>query len=308
MKFLENAKTKLVSVGGRAGLKIQKYSPEILLGVGIISFAGTVVMACRATLKAQEVLEEHSNAMDMIEEAIEVAADPEEYSEEDAKKDKMTTYCKTAVKLAKLYAPAVALGALSLTSILVSRNILNKRYLAVTAAYNGLSEVFNTYRNRVRDELGDQMDRHFRYGSEIQKVDTEYTDENGKTKKKKEEVENIDPEKRCPDDTSVFFDESNPNWDRNPEFCRAFLNAQCAMANNILQARGHIFLNEVYDMLGFPHTQVGSVIGWVKGLGDDYIDFGLYNPENEEARRFVNGKSNAILLQFNHDGVIWNKI
>lgn len=308
MKFLENAKTKLVAVSGRAGLKIQKYSPEILLGVGIVSFAGTVVMACRATLKAQEVLEEHNDAMDMIEEAIEVAADPEEYSEEDVKKDKMTTYCKTAVKLAKLYAPAVALGALSLTSILASRNILNKRYLAVTAAYNGLSEVFNTYRKRVRDELGDQMDRHFRYGSEIQKVDTEYTDENGKTKKKKEEVENVDPEKRCPDDTSVFFDEGNPNWDRNPEFCRAFLNAQCSIANNILQARGHIFLNEVYDMLGFPHTQIGSVIGWVKGLGDDYIDFGLYNPENEEARRFVNGKSNAILLQFNHDGVIWNKI
>lgn len=59
----------------------------------------------------------------------------EQYSSEDAKKDLTIVYAQTGVKFAKLYGPSVVLGALSITSILASNNILRKRNVALGAAY-----------------------------------------------------------------------------------------------------------------------------------------------------------------------------
>ena len=110
------------------------------------------------------------------------------------------------------------------------------------------------------------------------------------------------------DDSCRFFDSSNPNWDKNPTFSMMWLRGQQNILNDILHTRGHVFLNEVYDALGFPHTPQGAVLGWIDGEGDNCIDFGLYDPNKENVRRFVNGVDNVIMLEFNHDGVIWDKI
>lgn len=307
MKFdIAKIKTGLSTKAGRAKLTLDKHSPEILLGVGILTFVGTVVLACRGTLKAKEVLEQHEENMKDIHDAAEV--DSEYALSDDIKADKMKAYCKVSIGLAKEYAPAVALGAVSIACLLTSRNILNKRYLAAVSAYNGLSEVFRAYRKRVVDEYGKELDQHFRYGTTYDTLKVTESGEDGKVTEKELDVSNTDKSKMVPSDESVFFDESNPNWDPNPAFSMMFLKAQQAMATNILQSVGHIFLNEVYGMLGFPHTQNGAIVGWVKGLGDDYVDFGLYDQANETTRRFVNGMENIILLQFNHDGIIWDKI
>ena len=290
---------------------VNKKSPEILFVGGLITFAGTVILACNATLKAEEVIERHDQRMRDIEDAMCLSKEePEayEYNEELYRRDKTIAYAKSAVEFCKLYAPSVALAALSITCFTTSRNIMQKRYLGVVAAYNAVSEAFKTYRKRVVDEVGEQMDRHYRYGTEIQEIPVKITDENGKTKTVKEKVENVDSSSKLPDDTSRFFDESNPEWDKNVNYNLSFLSAQQNIANDILHTRGHIFLNEVYDMLGFDHTSEGAVVGWIEGAGDNCVVFGIYDPENEGARRFVNGKSNAILLEFNHDGVIWDKI
>lgn len=300
---------KLTSFINKSGIKIQKYSPEILLGAGIIGFVGTVVLACKATLSAEEILEHHEKKMNEIEEATEIAKENQEeyeYDETIQKQDKMLVYIKTAGKFTKAYAPSMALGILSLACILSSRNILQKRYLGAVAAYNAVSGVFETYRNRVIGELGEDMDHHFRFGTDLEEREKIVVDENGKKHKEKEVVETIDSKNMIPSDTARFFDSDNPNWVENPDFSMMFLRGQQNYLNDLFQVKGHLFLNEVYDALGFPETQAGCILGWVKGLGDDYIDFGLYNPEN--ARRFVNGHENCVLLDFNHDGVIWDKI
>ena len=110
------------------------------------------------------------------------------------------------------------------------------------------------------------------------------------------------------DDSCRFFDSSNPNWDKNPTFSMMWLRGQQNILNDILHTRGHVFLNEVYDALGFPHTPQGAVLGWIDGEGDNCIDFGLYDQNKENVRRFVNGVDNVIMLEFNHDGVIWDRI
>lgn len=309
--WLSKVSTSAARFAGKAEFTIKKNSPEILLGAGIVGFVGTVVLACRATCRADEVLEFHRKKIKDIEDAKEIAdADPEgemSYDIEIYRQDKAIRYLKTTGNLAKLYAPTVAVGALSLACILTSRNIMQKRYLGVVAAYNGLSAAFEEYRKRVRDEYGEGLDKHFRYGTTYEELPV--YDENGKKTKEKEQVEKTETGMVMPtDDSCRFFDSSNPNWDKNPTFSMMWLRGQQNILNDILHTRGHVFLNEVYDALGFPHTPQGAVLGWIDGEGDNCIDFGLYDQNKENVRRFVNGVDNVIMLEFNHDGVIWDKI
>ena len=309
--WLSKVSTSAARFAGKAEFTIKKNSPEILLGAGIVGFVGTVVLACRATCRADEVLEFHRRKIKDINDAKEIAdADPEgemSYDIEIYRQDKAIRYLKTTGSLAKLYAPTVAVGALSLACILTSRNIMQKRYLGVVAAYNGLSAAFEEYRKRVRDEYGEGLDKHFRYGTTYEELPV--YDENGKKTKEKEQVENTETGMVMQtDDSCRFFDSSNPNWDKNPAFSMMWLRGQQNILNDILHTRGHVFLNEVYDALGFPHTPQGAVLGWIDGEGDNCIDFGLYDQNKESVRRFVNGVDNVIMLEFNHDGVIWDKI
>lgn len=309
--WLSKVSTSAAKFAGKAEFTIKKNSPEILLGAGIVGFVGTIVLACRATCRADEVLEFHRRKIKDINDAKEIAdADPEgemSYDIEIYRQDKAVRYLKTTGSLAKLYAPTIAVGTLSLACILTSRNIMQKRYLGVVAAYNGLSAAFEEYRKRVRDEYGDDLDKHFRYGTTYDELPV--YDENGKKTKEKERVEKTETGMVIPNDDSCrFFDSSNPNWDKNPTFSMMWLRGQQNILNDILHTRGHVFLNEVYDALGFPHTPQGAVLGWIDGEGDNCIDFGLYDPNKESVRRFVNGVDNVIMLEFNHDGVIWDKI
>lgn len=309
--WLSKVSTSAVKFAGKAEFTIKKNSPEILLGAGIVGFVGTIVLACRATCRADEVLEFHRRKIKDINDAKEIAdADPEgemSYDIEIYRQDKAVRYLKTTGSLAKLYAPTIAVGTLSLACILTSRNIMQKRYLGVVAAYNGISAAFEEYRKRVRDEYGDDLDKHFRYGTTYDELPV--YDENGKKTKEKEQVEKTETGMVMQtDDSCRFFDSSNPNWDKNPTFSMMWLRGQQNILNDILHTRGHVFLNEVYDALGFPHTPQGAVLGWIDGEGDNCIDFGLYDPNKENVRRFVNGVDNVIMLEFNHDGVIWDKI
>lgn len=298
---------------GKTELMIKKNSPEILLGIGIVSFVGTVVTACKATLRADEVLEFHKKKMNDIHEAKEIADQNPEgelaYDDNLYRQDIGFQYLRTTGNMVKLYVPTIALGGLSLACILASMNIMQKRYLGVVAAYNGVSAAFEQYRKRVRDEYGEGLDKHFRYGTTYDTLTEIGTDENGKKTKTKVDTENTNTDLIVPnDDTCRFFDSSNPNWDKNPQFSMMFLRGRQNYLNDILHTRGHVFLNEVYDALGFPHTPQGAVLGWIDGEGDDCIDFGLYDPNKETVRRFVNGVDNVIMLEFNHDGIIWNRI
>lgn len=309
--WLSKVGTSAAKFAGKAEFTIKKKSPEILLGFGIVGFVGTIALACRATCRADEVLEFHRRKIKDINDAKEIAdADPEgemSYDIEIYRQDKAIRYLKTTGSLVKLYASTITVGTLSLACILTSRNIMQKRYLGVVAAYNGLSAAFEEYRKRVRDEYGEGLDKHFRYGTTYDELPV--YDENGKKTKEKEQVEKTETGMVMQsDDSCRFFDSSNPNWDKNPTFSMMWLRGQQNILNDILHTRGHVFLNEVYDALGFPHTPQGAVLGWIDGEGDNCIDFGLYDPNKEDVRRFVNGVDNVIMLEFNHDGVIWDKI
>lgn len=131
----------------RMAFKLQKHSPEILVVAGVIGAVASAVMACKATTKLGDILDDSRDKIDSIHDVIE---NPDkvngEYTQEDGNKDLAIVYTQTALKVAKVYAPAVILGGLSITAILTSNNILRKRNIALAAAYTAVDKSFKEYR------------------------------------------------------------------------------------------------------------------------------------------------------------------
>ena len=256
----------------KVGFGLQKKSPEILVGIGIVGAVASAVLACKATTKAGAIVEESKNSLADIREANEngVTKAGESYSAEDRRKDLAIAYVQTGVKFAKLYAPAVMIGAVSIASILASHNIMKKRNVALAAAYAAVDKSFKDYRDRVIERFGDQVEKELRYNIKAQEIEETVTDDKGKEKKVKQNVNVADE-----------------NWDGSD-----------------------LFLNEVYDMLGFKRTKAGAVVGWIyddkKPYGDNFVDFGMteirrHDADSDEYKR-------AFILDFNVVGDITSKI
>ena len=290
--------------------KLKKHSPEILVVAGVTGTVVSAVMACKATTKLNDILENSKHEIDQIHYAAEHPEDlSEEYTVEDSKKDLAIVYTQTGIKLLRLYAPAIILGGLSIASIFASNNILRKRNVALAAAYATVDKNFKTYRGRLIERFGEKLDRELKYNIKAKEVEEIVVDEDGKEKTVKKTIEVADPNEYS--EFARFFDEGCAGWDKDPEFNLMFLRQQQNNANEILHSRGYLFLNEVYEMLGIPKTKAGQIVGWAydekDGAGDNFVDFGIYDINRERARAFVNGYERSILLDFNVDGNILDK-
>lgn len=311
---MKNQITKTIN---NMGLQVKKHSPEILMVAGIVGTVTSAVLACKATLKVNDILEEKKETVENIHKCLE---DKDiEYTEEDSKKDLTILYSQTGVKLVKLYAPSILLGGLSIASIVMGQNILKKRNIAIMAAYTAVDTGFKRYRKNVVDRFGEQVDKELRYSIKAKEVEKTIKDEKGKEKKVKEIEYTIDGNPlRNVSEYAKFFDEwTSTEHHKDSEYNLMFLRRQQDYANEVLKAKGHLFLNDVYEMLGIPKTKAGQVVGWIydeeNPNGDNYVDFGIYEMTgveryDERKRAFVNGYERNILLDFNVDGVIYDMI
>ena len=305
---MKNKTEIMKSVNGvtsKAVMKLKKHSPEILVVAGIAGTVVSAVLACKATTKVAEILDETKGTLDTIHDGMETGAiNGQEYTTEDGKKDTVVVYAQTGMKLAKLYGPAIILGTLSITSILASNNILRKRNVALGAAYAAIDKSFKEYRGRVIERFGEQVDTELKYGIKAKKFEEiEVDPETGKEKKVKKTVMVVDPNLQS--DYAVYFDSKSRNYETNPDYNRMFLKAQQAFANDKLQTRGHLFLNEVLDDLDLPRTPAGQIVGWTKDGPDGYVNFRIVEVERETE----DGRHEpALLLDFNVEGNIWEKM
>ena len=308
---------KLSRSFGKTGLKIKKHSPEILIVAGVVGTVTSAVMACKATTKVSAILDQAKEDIDGIHRVLETPALQEkyvtkygeEYTEEASKKDLTVIYAQTGIKFVKLYAPSVILCALSLTAIITSNNILRKRNVALAAAYATVDKSFKEYRGRVIERFGKDLDRELKYNIKAKEIEETVVNEDGTETVVKKTVNVIDP--NTIDDTARIWYEGNPGWSKDPEFNLMYLKRQQAYASDRLRLQGYLFLNDVYDMLGFPKTAAGQQIGWIydekNPIGDNFVDFGLYDRRDNSKIAFVNGDERSILLEFNHDGNILDK-
>lgn len=290
----------------KAGFALKKSSPEILVAVGVIGTVASAVMACKATMKIDDILEESKDKLDKIHTCADDPEMEEQYSEEDAKKDTVLVYAHTGLKLAKLYGPALGLGIVSIGSILASNHILRKRNAALAAAYAVANRTLKDYRERVIERFGEEVDRQLRYNIKAEEIEETIMDDKGKEKKVKKKIDIADPNASG---YMKYFTRSNPNWEDDTDYVEMFLRSQQNYANDKLRAVGHLTLNEVYNMLDMQDTKAGMVVGWMYDLdhptGDNYVEFDVkkvYLP-NERG-----DYEEAYAIDFNVDGNIYDKM
>ena len=306
-------KFEIKNVLNKVKFNVVKHSPEILMGIGIAGVVTSTVLACRSTLKVQEILDYKEKNMNNIKEVLDEGR--EDYTEEDARKDKTIIMTTTALRIMKLYAPSVIIGAGSIACLLQSHNVMRNRNAGLAAALAATTESFKQYRERVTEKYGDEVDKEMRYG-----IKKEKKEKDGK-KTKEEIVVGCDEHELS--GYARYFNENNMYWSEDPQYNMMFLRQNQNWANDKLISQGYLYLNDVYDALGFPKTKAGQVVGWVydpnnNEHGDNYVDFGIYDLNvkgyrdemandtiAEERQDFVNGYRNSILLDFNVDGNIW---
>lgn len=292
---------KLTRFMGNVKLTTIKYSPEILLGAGIITGVATIIFACKGTLHADEVLEQHTEEIDKIHKAIEVAK-PGEYTDIDVKRDTLLAYCHTVTRFAKIYAPAIIAGSVSVACILGSHGVMRKRNAALAATAAAIRAGFDQYRSRVVRDLGKDMDRHFMYDTVEEVVEHKETDpETGKTKKVKEKIE----KSTVGSIYSRFFDEGSKNWEKDGSANYLFIRSQLIYLQNKLIRDGHLFLNDVYKAFGLPTTKAGQIAGWIYDFDNkentmiflDGLDMDEIN-NSSEFRDLMNGYNRNVILNF----------
>lgn len=279
-------------------LQAEQNSPALLFGAGITLGVATVVTACRATLKIEDVLVDHEKTVADIKTVVHV-----NYSERDRRQDMMHVYIRTAARVTKLYGPSLVLGVASVACLTKSHRILSSRNAALTAAYTAVDRMLKEYRVRVREEVGEEKEREIYYN--VEKCDEDFVDANGDLKTKKV--------KRAKG-THMYqrlFGPGNHNWNPNADYNIAFLRSVQNHLNERLQARGHLMLNEAYDELGLSRTSAGTQVGWLwqKGSGDNYVDFGIWDDKQVDGTiAYMRGMEEEILIDFNVDGAIWKRV
>lgn len=273
----------------RAGFVLSKNAPTILTTAGVAGFIASTVLTIRSTSKAVDALPEISAN---VAKAKAMALD-EDFSEQDRQAALVKVYLESSIKLARIYSPTLIVGSASVFCVLHGHGMMMKRQASLLAAYTALDASYKAYRRRIVETIGEEKELELYRSPKL-------THPEDKTLPCE-----IDTGDVMPSPYARFFDEVSPNWTRNPEYNLLFLRSQQDYANDRLKAHGFVFLNEVYESLGFPRSQAGQVVGWkINSEGDNFIDFGLYSIFDESSRAFVNGVEHTVLLDFNVDGPI----
>lgn len=279
----------------RGGLKLAEKSPHIMFGAGLVGVGVATVLACRSTLKLEETVDE-------IREDIDAAAtmDYERVGrvnpEQERAKDMLYVGYRSTVKLGRLYGPSILIGGTSVGLLIASHYKLTKRNAALTSALATVTQAYAAYRERVQALIGKDRELELYTGMKEVEVETE----DGRTEVKKV----CDPTALSP--YAVLFDESCKMWEPHPETNALILEGIKNGCDIDLKANGYLFLNDVHRRLGLPETEEGQVVGWWwNGDGDNFVDFGIEGPHNED---FFNGDINVVWLDFNVDGPIHTKL
>lgn len=285
-----NISPKITQLAARTVLQAQKHSPVLLTGAGVVALLASGVLAAKATLKLDETLTEAETRMDRAKALVEAGTDESALV--------TRAYVKNGLEIAKLYWQPAVLAVGGTVLVLAGHRILHQRNAALVVAYTGLETAFKNYRERIVEKYGQEVDDEVRYGIRTDKIEQE----DGK----KKTVTTVD---RVNTSEYIFdFGPENVNWVPNYEHNLFFLTAHQTVFNDLLRARGHLFLNEVLDGLGIARTPAGAVTGWI------------YDPNNErkdgvKRDSFVDlgvkdlwATQGYILLDINADGTIFDKI
>jgi len=278
---------------GGLTLKLKSASPTLLVGAGVVGFGVTAVLAARATRDLDPIMSNHHQGRKEL--MTGVFETKKEYN-----RALFSLYMDTTWDLTRLYGTTVLIGTGSAVAVLGGHRILRRRHLATVAAYSGLIDQFQAYRNRVAKTWGSDVERGIFDGAHG--VWEDDPDNPGQSRLVPKYDEADSPESYL----RPWFDESAPMW-RNDSLANfLWLKGAQEHCNRLLYLRGHMTLNDICDELKIDRTNAGMTAGWKwnSEVGDNHIDFGFLDSMDPQAIAFRNGEATRVRLNFNIDGPI----
>ena len=312
---------KITTVAGITGLKIKSASPEILLVGGLVCMTGAIVTGIMASRKHDSVIDEHNEELELAKATMVVDEEKGEVSVKDEKqvaREVRHVYCRTAAKMVKLYAPTVALMALSTACFIGMHNIQASRITGLSGAYTGVKEAFERYQKNNIELNGQDNHEMCKFGWHAEEVEDPETGEIKKVKvkngpndlieQKTKELDGKDPEdfgKHWFDPDYVFARQTSRYYVGNAQQDLEFLDGVERVLRNTFWARGWLVVNDVLDALGMERTTEGMYLGWVKGCGSE-PELGHRDQFNH---KFLAGHPNEpVYIQMNVHGNVYQML
>lgn len=282
----------LTRFGGKALLLGQKYAPQIMTYTGVAGFIGTVVCACKATTKAEKILESKEQQL----------------AEAETEEEEKAINSEARKELIKTYAPVVTLGVASTALILGGHHIIQTRSAGYAAAFKASEKAFRSYREAVAKKYGEDPNK-------LTISDTSNYKEESEKQKKAVAVakDNKQPFRDSADVYTAWWAQDTTNeWSPSPKMNYYFLRKMQDQLNDLLRNRGYVFLNDARKKLGLPYIKEGQILGWVlrndNRDGDNYIDFLHLDNPNDSVNALIQLQNVPVLLDFNCDGIIFEEI
>lgn len=286
--------------------RVSKHAPTILSITASAGVIATGYLAWKAGTRFEDV---EGRDWDRRKECLRNA---DTIPDEDVPKIERKNRILFILDTVRTVTPAAIVGAATITMIYFSNSISKKRLAAMGAAYATLQTAFDGYKRTMVEALGKESVEKIlkpklpnvgKSAEEILSSDNK-SDAANVSDAVVNSLKDLSPYAR------IIAEESSTCWDPNEDYTCQNLASVQLWANRRLERKGHLFLNEVFDQLGLSRTREGAVVGWLKnGEGDGYVSFGdfdasIYRVPSDDYTRV----DSNFIVDFNVDGVIWDKI
>lgn len=204
--------------------KLNSSSPELLIGLALAGFAGSTIMAVKATPKAMKLIEE--------EKQIRI----------ENKEPEMTKF--DVMKVAwKPYVPSVTFFTISAACVMGSNNIITKRNTAIVAAYKVTEKAFHEYKDAVVEQIGEVREK-------------EIVDRVSEKRLSSDQPTNT---VIFGSGDSLFYDTLSGRY-----FKSNMMEVEKAIVDVNFRIINHMYasVNDLYDYLDLEFTSAGNEMGW----------------------------------------------
>ena len=204
---------------------VVKHSPEILTGIGVASMLTSTVLAVQATPRAVRLMEEAKKEQGV---------------------DKLTPV-DTIKTTWKCYIPAVVSGVGGAACVIGAQTLSTKRGAALAAAYKLSETALTEYREQVIETIGETKEKVVRDKVAEKQVEKHPVHES-------EVIHTGKGQTKCLDPLSSRYFYSDIEVIR-----RAAVTVNEGLIHGMC---GEALINEFYDELNLPHTDLGDRMGW----------------------------------------------
>lgn len=237
------------------GLKIvQKYAPEILLGVGIVGTGATIYKTYKTSPKVDEILtefEEDKRAYDTAEQNY-INGDISRKEFEAVPVPDKRMLIRNIGK--EMWVPAV-LGIATITAFVSSYKIQRSRIVGLSAALASTTMEYQNFQKKVEKEIGGEKFKKLM--QPLMDKEVSIVDDKGKEKKK---VEQVKVTSNLMD--GVWFSESDEYASDNHEYNMQYVDSIISQLELVAFNKNGLVMNEVLEAFSMDKTRQGALLGW----------------------------------------------